>query len=313
MKWKFLFIVFLLPILVNGQTNRVSADFFYSPPVHLTDSSKKYQYVEYRVGLTIPVYYKHYMRETDKGASSSIVLLNIGILSGHPSNDWIQGNEQYVDVFAGLTGIFNLSKKYTLFAIFNNSFEDKLITNGKIGYHISGLFLFKHNLMDDFHYQAGAAYSNVFGDGIVFPLLGLGGNFGSKVSIDALLPMNVNLKIRPVDNQTYSLFIKSHGGMNYFINDEKLFNSDDILRFQRREFKVGMSAKYDVKKLFSFYIEGGSLQHREIMFSRTNDKMGSYIYDAKVDKSFYFEIGFSTRIEFSSKDLDDTFDWTNQL
>lgn len=222
---------------VNSQSKLRSND-------SLVDNSN-YHFDYRQVGIN----YKHTLFSkfnfTDDNLKFSQISIIPGLQLAHADFGKDQFSRNFINLSLGLLGIFHTSPKNTFIGIATAMANEDEYTLPNAYLKYAGAFIYSRKLNPKFSYRVGIAFSYVFGDPRILPLLGARWRINNKSILNFTLPLNINYKhSTKYQHLFYGFSSRSFGGYNRFQNKLNVDTINRVLVMRRRSFQISADLKY---------------------------------------------------------------------
>jgi hypothetical protein len=215
-----------------------------------------------------------------------------------PNISFIEENHLLIDGSVSLGALYN-GNKNTWQGNFTVSIAEDNYTLSSLYIRFGGHALFTHRVSNKFAWQLGAAYSYIYGEPRILPLLGSNIYLGERDRLAILLPMHFSFIHTYNFSNMMRVYFAPAGSVHRFRNDGIIPNGSDIIYLRRRDFKAGIVWRIKVAPPLIITAGGGVLMERNIFFS---ENAGPDYYLRKQPQDWWFvEAGIKFR--FGTKKL----------
>jgi hypothetical protein len=172
-------------------------------------------------------------------------------------------------------------------ALYNE--DEFTIKNPELRYNFS--LLYTRKATEHFSYYAGGAYSYLFGEGLLLPLLGARFSWGSHSRLNILLPFQVSYRTYLGSNTRLMIYAHPEGGVNRFENRLNINDSlQKVVVFRRRSVALGAAFTWQVKSNVSVVIDPAFLFAQHISFTADGERKGHTYIDNMIYRSFQLQL-----------------------
>lgn len=193
--------------------------------------------------------YKHNLYSKFNLADNNFTFSQVSIIPGlqlaHADFGKDHFTRNFINVSLGLLGIFHTSPKNTFMGVATAMANEDEYTLPNAYLKYAGAFIYSRKVNPKFSYRVGIAFSYVFGDPRVLPLLGARWQINKKSILNFTLPLNINYKhSTKYPNLFYGFSSRSFGGYNRFQNKLNIDTINRVLVMRRRSFQISADLKY---------------------------------------------------------------------
>lgn len=149
--------------------------------------------------------------------------------------------------------------------------------------------LYSRKVSPKFSYFTGAAYSYVFGEGQLFPLLGARFGWGKSSRVNIVLPLQATYRTQLTSRLRLSVYVRPQGGMNRYENRLTVADSTvKTLVLRRRSAALGTAFTYKLKNNLALVVDPSFLLAQKISF--TDEARSQTFMDATLSRGFQLRL-----------------------
>jgi Domain of unknown function (DUF6268) len=254
-------------ISVSAQLNRESN--LSSTDSLLNSKYKSYRYNQFNLA------YKHTLFERYSIADNNSKFTQVSII---PSLQWAQADfgkenftRNFINLNLSLLGIFHTSNKNTFIGTLSALANEDEYTLPDANLRYTSAFLFARKVNKKFTYRLGVAFSYVFGDARIIPLLGAKWQITPKSILNFTLPLNINYKHSTKNpNLFYGFSSRNSGGFNSFQNKLNTDTINRVIAMRRRSFQFSADVKY-IGRQYTVLAQVGVNLNQNVRFTGQNN------------------------------------------
>jgi hypothetical protein len=238
------------------------------------DSSLDSKYNSYRY-KQFNLAYKHTLFERYRITDNDLKFTQISII---PNLQWAQADfgkehftRNFINLNVSLLGIFHTSNKNTFMGTVSALANEDEYTLPDANLRYTSAFLFARKVNKKFTYRLGVAFSYVFGDARIIPLLGARWQINPKSILNFTLPLNINYKHSTKNPHLfYGFSSRNSGGFNSFQNKLNTDTINRVIAMRRRSFQLSADVKY-IGQQYTVLAQVGVNLNQNIRFTGQNN------------------------------------------
>jgi hypothetical protein len=168
--------------------------------------------------------------------------------------------------------------------------EDEFtISRAKLMYNFSGLYTRK--VSRAFSYYLGGAYSYVFGEGLLLPLVGARVSWGRSSRLSMVLPLQVTYRTSLSERMKLQVYAHPQGGINRFRNRLNVPDStQDVVMFRHRALALGAAFVWQVRNNVSLVVDPAVLLGQRIFITKENSMPQEAFADNTISRNLQLQL-----------------------
>jgi len=298
------------------QKSKIAIGYYSEPKKNFSDSAGKYSFKQIFIRGSVPFFSKSY--KNDELLKSKYIRLawDAGAAFGFPDISFVNTPHQLNYFMTGLSGFyFNGAKSIWMGSLHTSVSEDNFSLSDPL-FRFTGDAIYVHKSSKVFDYHIGIAYTYLFGNAYVLPVLGFRYHFNEKWKVLVTLPFRSSLTYRPNKSNDWEFFIAPAGSQSGFATNGLIDTAKNfVLRMRKQQYQTGVGWKFNKKPAVSFDLKAGLLLGRKLTFiddqnnilSKTGIRNSGFI-SAAITYKFGKHSGNKSEKSQISDDLPDNFD-----
>jgi len=231
------------------------------------DSVGQYSYKQVFMRTNVPFLVKTY--KTDQLLKFKLLQLSWDAAAslGFPDISFISKQHSQYYLMTGLSGFYYNGAKSIWLGSLHTSISEDNYSISDPSLRFNGYICYIHNSGKLFDYNIGIAYTYLFGNTLVLPVLGFHSHFNDKWKLTVNLPFKTSLLYKPNKSTDLEFFIAPAGNQSSFSSKGFIDTTPDlVLRLQKQQYQTGLDWKFNKKSAVSFDLRAGILLGRKLIF-----------------------------------------------
>lgn len=272
------FILFLIIVLQSSglfaqdfgnsfHKSRIMLGVYAEPEKRFVDSIGNYSYKQAFMKANVPFLVKTY--NSDQLLKFKFLRLSWDAAAslGYPEISFISKQHNQYYFMTGLSGFYYNGAKSIWLGSLHTSISEDDFSISEPTLRLSGFMSYIHNAGKLFDYHIGIAYTYLFGNALVLPVLGFHSHFNDKWKLTVSLPFRTSLMFRPNKSTDLEFFMAPAGNQFSFSSQGFIDTTPDfVLRLRKQQYQTGIDWKFNKKSAVSFDIRAGLLLGRKLKF-----------------------------------------------
>ncbi len=201
-------------------------------------------------------------------------------------------NRTLINLKLGLSGVFKTSIKNTFLFTANIFANEDEYTLPDASFRYSGMALYIRKVNQKFSYRTGIAFTYLFGEPLVLPILGFKYKTSEKSMLNVMLPFVINWrKQTKIQKLFYGFTLRPNGGINRYQNKLSVDTTNVTLILRQRTYQVLGDLRL-VNKTNMILFQAGVIGNQKVLFTNENNNTIVNNFSFNGSNSVYANVSF---------------------